>query len=119
MKTIQVGGPTVCKYNEISNCFLQVLKISDILEPPEVSQVKSTDQTARTIDFDALRQYFAWRASFPDDSLETIKNAQKMTLSLVSTPADADTTPVIQVEVTLPVKGAAPNYTSVVRPVGE
>lgn len=37
MKTIQVGGPTVCKYNEIAGCFLQVLRISDILEPPEVA----------------------------------------------------------------------------------
>lgn len=37
MKTIQVYGPTFCKYNEISNCFLQILTISDILEPPELN----------------------------------------------------------------------------------
>ena len=42
-----------------------------------------------------------------------------MALSLVSTPADADTTPVIQVEVTLPVKNAPATPHGAVQLAGE
>lgn len=68
---------------------------------------KNSAKGVQKPDLDALRQYSAWKASFPPNSLELIKNAQKTTLQLISAPADADTTPVIQVEVTLPVKNAS------------